>query len=141
MIRANFVNQELYGAPTDLPWKLFIDQAHRIPGYQDISYYHPLFLYESIYNFLNVGVLLFVGHKFADKLKKGDIFLLYLVIYPLGRFFLEFLRLDPSSVGAINANQTVMGVITIVSAAFLFFRHRPQMNSPSNLSEIAKTEE
>ncbi len=42
----NFFNQELYGAPTNLPWKIYIDPAHRLPGFENVAYYHPLFLYE-----------------------------------------------------------------------------------------------
>jgi len=122
----NFVNQELYGAPTSLPWKLYIDPQHRLSGYQDVEYYHPLFLYESIYNFAIMGFLLFISRKYQSKLRDGDVFLVYLILYPIGRFFLEFLRLDPSSVAAINANQTVMGVIAIVSALALLVRHRIQ---------------
>lgn len=120
----NFVNQELYGSPTNLPWKLFIEPQFRIPGYQDIAYYHPLFLYESLFNLLNMGILLWVGTKFAGWLKKGDVFLLYVVIYPVGRFFLEFLRLDASSIGGLNANQTLMAVLAIAAAVTLILRHR-----------------
>ena len=120
----NFVNQELYGAPTTLPWKIFIDQAHRIPGYQDVAYYHPLFLYESIYNFIIMGILIFVGRKYKDWLKTGDIFLMYLILYPLGRFLLEFLRLDPSSLGSFNANQTIMGIIAICATISFILRHK-----------------
>lgn len=120
----NFFNQEVYGAPTDLPWKLFIDTAHRLPEYADVAYYHPLFLYEFIYNLLNMGLLLWIGKRFANRLRDGDIFLTYLIVYPVGRFFLEFLRLDPSPVAGINANQAVMAVIAVCAAATLIIRHR-----------------
>lgn len=118
----NFFNQEVYGAPTDLPWKLFIDPAHRLPEFMDVAYYHPLFLYEFFYNLLNMALLLWIGKRFASRLKDGDIFLTYLVIYPMGRFFLEFLRLDPSPVAGININQTIMGVIAICAVATLVIR-------------------
>lgn len=122
----NYVNQELYGSPTDLPWKLFIEPLYRIPGYQDVEYYHPLFLYESIFNLINMGILLWVSAKFTKKIKAGDIFLLYLVIYPTGRFFLEFLRLDASSIAGLNANQTFMGILAIVSVIYLIIRHKTE---------------
>jgi phosphatidylglycerol:prolipoprotein diacylglycerol transferase len=125
----NFVNQELYGAPTDLPWKIFIDPAHRLPGYFDVEYYHPLFLYESIWNFGNMFLLIWVSRRFADRLKRGDIFLVYLIVYPIGRFFLDFLRLDASLVGDININQTVMAVVAVCSATALFLRHRKVQSS------------
>ncbi len=120
----NFVNQELYGAPTDLPWKIFIDPAHRLSGYFDVEYYHPLFLYESIWNLGNMILLIWISRRFADRLKHGDIFLVYLVVYPVGRFLLDFLRLDASLVGGININQTIMGIVAICSALALFLRHR-----------------
>jgi len=120
----NFFNQELYGAPTNLPWKLFIDSAHRLPGYYDVAYYHPLFLYESIWNLGNMFLLIWISRKYADRLKNGDIFLTYLIVYPVGRFLLEFLRLDSSLVGGININQTVMAVVALCSALTLYLRHR-----------------
>lgn len=119
----NFVNQELYGAPTDLPWAIRIDAPYRLPGYQDIAYYHPLFLYESLWNLANMGVLLWLGRT-QKRLKDGDLFLVYLIIYPIGRFLLEFLRLDQSMVGGFNANQVLMLVVALLSAGALIWRHR-----------------
>ncbi len=129
----NFVNQELYGAPTSLPWAIFIEPAYRLPEFANQAYYHPLFAYESIWNLINMGVLLWMGRKLANRLKVGDIFLTYLIIYPVGRFMLEFLRLDPSPVAGLNANQTLMAVIAIGSAAALIYRHVIQKKSqPTN---------
>ena len=136
----NFINQELYGAPTDLPWAIYIDQVHRLPEFIDQAYYHPLFFYESIWNLANGIFLLWVGRKFADRLKQGDIFLFYLVIYPFGRFMLEYLRLDPSPVGTFNANQTLMAVICVAAAAALIFRHRKQ-ETPAELTSEEDPEE
>jgi phosphatidylglycerol:prolipoprotein diacylglycerol transferase len=121
----NYFNQELYGAPTNLPWKLFIDPAHRLPGFTEQQYYHPLFLYESIWNLANVGLLLWLSRKYSDRLKTGDVFLVYLIVYPIGRFLLEFLRLDSSQLGGLNANQTFMAVVAVAATLTLFLRHRP----------------
>ena len=120
----NYFNQELYGAPTNLPWKIFIDPAHRVPGYENVEYYHPLFFYELLWNFGNLFLLMWISRRYADRLKPGDIFLVYLIVYPIGRFLLEFLRLDASMVGGININQTIMGVVALCSTGFLYFRHR-----------------
>lgn len=120
----NFFNQELYGAPTNLPWKIFIDPVHRLPEYLDVEYYHPLFLYESVWNFMNMFLLLWISRRHADTLKNGDIFLTYLVVYPIGRVFLDFLRLDASMVGGININQTIMGVVALCAGLALYLRHR-----------------
>ena len=120
----NFFNQELYGAPTNLPWKIFIEPARRLAGYTDVEYYHPLFLYESIWNLANMFFLLWISRRFADRLKSGDIFLLYLITYPVGRFLLDFLRLDASMVGGLNINQTIMALVAVCSSAVLYLRHR-----------------
>lgn len=120
----NFVNQELYGAPTDLPWRIFIAPEKRLAGYLDVEYYHPLFLYESLWNLMNLFLLLWISRRFAGSLKNGDIFLAYLVIYPLGRFLLDFLRLDASMVGGLNINQTIMAVVAVCAGAALYLRHR-----------------
>ncbi len=120
----NFVNQELYGAPTNLPWKIYIAPANRLPVYQNVSYYHPLFLYESLWDFANMFFLLWLARRHSDRLKQGDIFLAYLIFYPVGRFFLEFLRLDPSQVGGFDINQVLMAVVAVLASAFLIWRHR-----------------
>jgi phosphatidylglycerol---prolipoprotein diacylglyceryl transferase len=120
----NFFNQELYGAPTTLPWKIFIDPEHRLVDYSDVEYYHPLFLYESIWNFGNMFLLLWISRRYADWLKSGDLFLIYLIVYPVGRFLLDFLRLDASIVAGLNINQTVMAVVAVGAALALVWRHR-----------------
>jgi phosphatidylglycerol:prolipoprotein diacylglycerol transferase len=119
----NFVNQELYGPPTDLPWGIFIQEQNRLPEYRDYTHFHPLFLYESLWNLMNMAILLFVGRRFKDKLIPGDIVLLYAIIYPLGRFLLEFIRLDSAQIAGINANQTFMLVVAIVAALAIIWRH------------------
>ncbi len=128
----NFVNQELYGAPTHLPWAIYIDPAHRLPQFADQAYYHPLFLYESLWNLLNMGVLLYLSRKWQDRLRPGDIFLVYLIVYPVGRFFLEFLRLDPAEVGGLDVNQMLMAVVALTAAAALAWRHRRGASRPQS---------
>jgi phosphatidylglycerol:prolipoprotein diacylglycerol transferase len=119
----NYFNQELYGAPTNLPWKIFIDPAHRVSGFGNYEYFHPLFLYESLWNFANMILLIWMTRHYEGRLKTGDVFLAYLVIYPVGRFLLDFLRLDASQIGGINANQTFMAVVAAAAAAALILRH------------------
>jgi phosphatidylglycerol---prolipoprotein diacylglyceryl transferase len=125
----NFINQELYGLPTDLPWKIFIESAYRLPGFEDVAYYHPTFLYESIWNLMNMAILLWVASTFTKKLHNGDVFLLYLVIYPIGRFFLEFIRLEYSPVAGININQALMAVVAVAAiiALIVRFLKKPQL--------------
>ena len=66
--------------------------------------------------------------RFSDRLKNGDIFLVYLIVYPIGRFLLDFLRLDAAMLGGINANQTAMAIVAVLSALVLFWRHRQEFN-------------
>ena len=120
----NFVNQELYGRPSTLPWAVTIDPAHRIPEYADTATYHPLFLYESLYNLLVCSCLWMLDRSEKVKLKQGSLFLIYLIAYPVGRFFLEFLRLDTAQLGGINVNQTVMAVVAVCAAICLFMREK-----------------
>lgn len=120
----NFINQELYGQPTDLPWGIFIELHLRVPGFEQYTHFHPTFFYESIWNVANMTLLLWLGWKLADRLIDGDILLVYLIVYPVGRFLLEFLRLDSSQVAGLNANQTFMAIVAVASAGTLIYRHR-----------------
>ena len=120
----NFVNQELYGKPSNLPWAISIDPINRLPGYMDVAKYHPLFLYESLWNFLNMGLLLWLPGRFGNWLKEGDLLFVYMITYPVGRFFLEFLRLDPAQVAGVNFNQAFMVVVALIGAGMLYWRHR-----------------
>jgi phosphatidylglycerol:prolipoprotein diacylglycerol transferase len=112
----NYFNQELYGGPTPLPWGIYIEKEK--------GYFHPLFFYESVWNLGNMFFLLWITKRYQDRIKPGDILLIYLIVYPVGRFLLEFLRLDIAMVGGLNFNQAIMGVVAICSAGFLYFRHR-----------------
>ncbi len=130
----NFINQEVYGRPSTLPWAITIDPENRLPEFQEYATYHPLFLYESIFNLLNMGLLIWIGRKYQDKLKDGDIFLMYLISYPIYRFFMEYLRLDNSYVGGINANQTMMLVVAVLSAGVIAWRHL-RIGKPKQMAE------
>ncbi|MBN2677465.1 MAG: prolipoprotein diacylglyceryl transferase, partial [Anaerolineaceae bacterium] len=105
------------------PWAITIDPEYRLPEFSMFSTYHPLFLYECIWNLLNMGLLLYLSRRLVNWLKSGDIFLVYLMMYGVGRFLLEFLRLDSAQVAGINANQTVAVVVALAAAGFLLWRH------------------
>ena len=120
----NYFNQELYGLPTSLPWRIFIQPESRLVGYEAVEFYHPLFAYEAIFSLLNVVILLWLARKFADKLWAGDVFLVYLIGYSSERFLLEFLRLDVALVGGVNANQVFFGLLLVIAAGLLFWRRR-----------------
>jgi len=128
----NFVNQELYGPPTNLPWAIYIDPAHRMPGYEAYSFFHPMFLYESIWNALNFAFLSLISRKLEARLLNGDIFFLYLVFYAIGRFCLEFIRIDASYVAGINANQVTMAAVAIIIVLVLIIRHKNMVSGDSS---------
>lgn len=132
----NYFNQELYGSPTNLPWKMFIDENHRYPGFENVAYYHPLFLYESLLNLLNVILLFWINKRYKNVLKSGDLMLCYLVIYSSVRFLLEFLRLPTFSgqIAGANANQYLMIFVAISAALTLAWRHRRRA-SPSDFAD------
>ena len=133
----NFFNEELYGKPSTLPWAITIDPANRVPGYENFSTFQPLFLYESIWNLVNMGFLFWLERRYTGKLKEGDLFLSYLVGYPIGRFFLEYLRLDSPRLGTININQSFMLIVAIVASFLLFWRHRKHEIPAEDLQQPA----
>lgn len=120
----NFVNQELYGPPTDLPWGIYIRPENRLQGYGVFERFHPLFAYESIWNLFTAIALYWIWNRYRDRLKRGDLFLMYLIAYPLGRFALEFLRLDFVPIFGINFNQALMALVALASTGLLVYRHR-----------------
>jgi len=127
----NFVNQELYGPPTDLPWGIFIRPENRMRDYRQFERFHPLFLYESLWNLANGLVLLWLWRKQRHRLKEGDIFIIYLMNYSFGRFLLEFIRLDFVPFWGINFNQIVFLVTVIGGGVLLFLRHRRKQEQPA----------
>ncbi len=88
----NYFNQELYGAPTALPWALRIDPAHRPAATPDVALYHPTFLYELLWCLAAAAVLLWAERRFG--LAHGRLFALCLAAYTLGRVWIELLRVD-----------------------------------------------
>lgn len=123
----NWFNQELYGLPTDLPWALEIDPAHRVPGLEDYATFHPTFLYESVWNVLVAGALIWADRKF--RLGRGKVFALYVALYGFGRIFTESLRTDYSYdvFGPLRFNAAVAMLICLagVLALVLLTRLRP----------------
>lgn len=111
----NFFNQEAFGVPTDLPWKLYIDAANRPAEYAQFSYFHPTFLYESAWNFLVFVTLFWVLRKRLAPYP-GTLFLSYLALYSLGRFFIEGLRTDSLMLGDLRVAQLVSLVLILLAA-------------------------
>jgi prolipoprotein diacylglyceryl transferase len=115
----NYFNQELYGRPTDLPWGLEIDAAHFTgPGdFAPGTTFHPTFLYEILWNTAAVVLLVFVIER-RLRPRPPSIFAAYVTLYCLGRFFTEWLRIDPAhEIGPLRLNGWVslVGVVTGVA--------------------------
>lgn len=102
----NWVNFELYGKPTTLPWGWWIPSTHRPLNMMEIAYYHPLFLYESILMLVLFGGLYFWGRK-RWLPGSGRLFGMYLIGYGLIRFFLEPLRITSWSLYGIPVAQFI----------------------------------
>jgi phosphatidylglycerol---prolipoprotein diacylglyceryl transferase len=127
----NFFNQELYGPPTDLPWGIAIDCAHRVVPYACSAQYpptqgfHPLFLYESISGILGAVTLLWIARRYGSRMRPGDLFLVWLIWYAAVRFALETLRTGNWTFFGVPTAMVVSGAVIVASAAILAFRHRP----------------
>jgi phosphatidylglycerol:prolipoprotein diacylglycerol transferase len=127
----NFFNSEAFGRPTDLPWKLYIPPANRPPGYTQFDSFHPTFLYESLWNFAVFAILItlfFRGLRGKPSLQVGTLFLVYLVAYSLGRFWIEGLRMDSLMLGPLRIAQVVSLVeiaLGVAGLIWLYRLHRP----------------
>lgn len=108
----NFANQEAHGGPTDLPWGIMIDGVK----------VHPTFLYESIWNLLVFGFLLWYRRKKATV--EGEIFVLYLMLYSVGRFFIEGLRTDSLMLGPFRVAQLISLAIIMSGGAYLIWKKK-----------------
>lgn len=91
----NWFNQELFGAPTTAAWGLEISPANRPAGYESFETFHPTFLYESVWCLLVAGVLV-LTHRWL-KLRNGQVFGLYVLLYCVGRAWVEMLRIDSAN--------------------------------------------
>lgn len=127
----NFFNQELYGTPTTLPWGIAIECQHRIVAYPcttypfETTFFQPLFLYEALSGLIGAVTLLWIGRRFRDRLRPGDLLILFFVWYASVRFLLEPLRSDNWVLGDIPTAQ--LASLVFIGGALLVFaiRHRP----------------
>lgn len=127
---ANFINQELYGPPTELPWGISIDAANRIPPWDnlalfpvEITRFHPAFAYEMLWNFLAAGLLLWAALEFKRRLKPGTLFAGWLVLEGVGRELIEFFRPDQPRIPgtAVSYSRVAAGLMVIVGMFMLLY--------------------
>ncbi len=131
---ANFINQELYGPPTQLPWGILINNVKsRLPQYSNLTQYplettrfHPTFAYEMILNILAALLLLWLSRQYRDKMKPGAIFAGWLISAGLIRAFIEFFRPDQPRIGSsfVTTSMLFSLLMALAGAIMLLIRYR-----------------
>ncbi|NES02242.1 MAG: prolipoprotein diacylglyceryl transferase [Okeania sp. SIO2F4] len=127
----NFFNSEAFGSSTDLPWKLYIPPESRPPELVNFDYFHPTFLYESLWNLMVFGLLIFLFFRDLrgrPRLRVGSLFLVYMAAYSSGRIWIEGLRTDSLMLGPLRIAQFVSlaGILLgLIGLAWLYLLKRP----------------
>jgi prolipoprotein diacylglyceryl transferase len=121
----NWFNQELFGRPTDLPWGLEIDPAHRPTGYTDIATFHPTFLYEALWNLALAALLITIERRWHPR--AGRLFAGYIAGYATGRLWVEALRIDPATeIGGLRVNLWTSAATLTAAAMWLLLTRTPK---------------
>lgn len=129
---ANFINQELYGQPTQLPWGISIEADHRLAAYSDLSLFpvettrfHPTFAYEMILNFLIVLFLWWLSRRYEKQLKPGALFSAWLMLAGLSRTFIEFFRPDQPRIGEsfVSYTMVISFLMAVTGVVMLLVRY------------------
>ena len=136
----NFFNQELYGAPTNLPWGIAIQCQYRTQGYpcppgSDPTatlgqHFQPMFLYESLSGLIGGLVLIWLARRFAQRLRPGDILLVFFIWYGSVRFVVESLKADNWTFFGVPVAQIIATITVLGAGAILVWRHRSRPVRP-----------
>jgi prolipoprotein diacylglyceryl transferase len=122
----NWFNQELFGKPTNLPWGLEIDPQHRPAQYLDRATFHPVFLYEIIWNLALAAVLV----RLTGRVRAPGLFALYVAGYSAFRIFAELIRVDPAKhIFGLRLNLFV-AVALCVAGLVWFWRTQRGVSAP-----------
>lgn len=126
---ANYINQELYGPPTTLPWGIPISAEHRLREFASLpesTRFHPTFAYEMLWNFFAAGLLLWISRRYKEDLKPGALFAGWLLLAGVGRVFIEFFRPDQPKIGDLgfSYSSVVFGLMAIAGAVMLMARYK-----------------
>jgi phosphatidylglycerol---prolipoprotein diacylglyceryl transferase len=118
----NFVNQELYGLPTSLPWGIFINPEHRLNGYEQFEFFHPLFAYEALALLFGAGM--FYALYSGNRRQSGVAFLVYVIYYSIIRFCLDLLRINTTHkiFNTLTINQLVLSFVCCAAVSTLWMR-------------------
>jgi phosphatidylglycerol:prolipoprotein diacylglycerol transferase len=140
---ANFINQELYGQPTTLPWGIPISAEHRIAAYADLSLYpvattrfHPTFAYEMIWNFLAAALLFWLLYRFASRIKPGAMFAGWLICAGIGRSIIEQFRPDQPRIPGLSLTYTNLVSLLMALSGFLFLLWRYEVIHLPSLPDL-----
>jgi len=135
----NWANQEAFGTPSDLPWALRIDPAHRPLEYAEFGRFHPTFLYESLFDLVNAAILswLAVQVRQSRRLVEGDVLAIYLINYGLARYLIERLRTDSLYIGSLPAAYWLSWAL-IAAGIGLFVLRRRAVTPGIPLQSIAR---
>lgn len=115
----NFINQELYGPPTTLPWGITIDAPYRLAEYSNVTEYpletrfHPTFLYESLLLLLGFFVLIYLNNRYRETWRPGTLFGVFLVWWGVGRAFIEFFRPDQPTMGNSFVTYSMLAAVLL----------------------------
>ncbi len=129
---ANFINQELYGQPTDLPWGIPIVGSHRIAPWNDLTLYpeettrfHPTFAYEMVWNFLAAGLILWLVRRYEDKVKPGTAFASWLLLAGIGRVIIEAFRPDQPRIPGtdLSWSRLIYAIMGVIGLLWLLIRY------------------
>jgi phosphatidylglycerol:prolipoprotein diacylglycerol transferase len=149
----NFFNQEAYGRPTDLPFGVMIDADRRLPPFDNLQQYpndqlfHATFLYESIWNIAGLGLIVWLERRLKGWLRTGDSALMYLIVYGVGRLWIEGLRTDSlctsgvggDCAGALRAAQVVSLLLIFGGLIGMYINHSRAL-PPASAGASASTE-
>lgn len=136
----NFVNQELYGPPTTLPWGIKIDCNHRYGDFlcppagavSPEAHFHPTFLYESVWSLTGVLLMLWLVHRYDKRLRTPDLLFFYMIYYPLGRFWIElFFRPDAWVLGSLPTASVISLISMALGIVGLLYNHRFRKAAPT----------
>ncbi len=130
----NFFNSEAFGRPTDLPWKLLIPIDRRPAEFVSESYFHPTFLYESVWNMGVFAILVFLFFRFP-KIRTGTLTMTYAIAYSLGRFWIEGLRTDSLMVGSLRTAQIISLVAISLGVLGLVWLYGLRRRFPDTVSK------
>lgn len=144
----NYFNQELYGAPTTLPWGLELYYRRTASGVVDVhatdgvstgqlaQVVHPIFLYESLWNLVVFALLIYADRRFA--IGHGRLFALYVAGYTFGRFWIELMRTDAAThIGGMRIN-SITSALVFIGAVVYFLAARKGREDPQSLTALSR---